>query len=485
MNDHRTIIKSIITGTLLLLLTSLVLAVGPTRAEEKLKAGMIDPKTGKKIKYWAAPMDPKYIRNEPGKSPMGMDLVPVYEEEGSEKEPTSTIRIDPVTVQNMGVRLGVVRRQKLTKSIRTFGNITYNETKLFTVNTKFDGWIEKLHVDFVGEKVSKGQPLFEIYSPELLAAQQEYLLAYKQFRRQSGKSNAARESARRLLDSVRTRLLYWDLSAEQIKTIERRGKVNKTLTIYSPAEGVVIKKNAFQGHFVKKGMHQYEIADLSTVWVDVDVYEYELPWVRKGMAAEMELAYVPGRRFTGKVLFVYPYLDAKTRTIKLRLVFENPEGELKPGMWANVYLKSTLNGGQLVIPQEAVIDSGVRKVVFVAMGKGRFVPRDVTTGIEGDNYEVQVLKGLAEGEKIVISGQFMLDSESRLREAIQKMMSARQGSGEPTPPEEDELSMEGMTMDSKEDELDMSGLTMDVSADDSDMSDKAMKSQPAKSTPKQ
>jgi Cu(I)/Ag(I) efflux system membrane fusion protein/cobalt-zinc-cadmium efflux system membrane fusion protein len=468
---------------LLLLLTSLVIVVGLTRAEEKLKAGMIDPKTGKKIKYWAAPMDPKYIRYEPGKSPMGMDLVPVYEEEGSEKEPTSTIRIDPVTVQNMGVRLGQVRRQKLTKSIRTFGNITYNETRLFTVNTKFDGWIEKLHVDFVGEKVSKGQPLFEIYSPELLAAQQEYLLAYKQFRRQSGKSKAAGESARRLLDSVRTRLLYWDLNAEQIQAIERSGKVNKTLTIYSPAEGVVIKKNAFQGHFVKKGMHQYEIADLSTVWVDVDVYEYELPWVRKGMAAEMELAYVPGRRFTGKVLFVYPYLDARTRTIKLRLAFENPEGELKPGMWANVYLKSTLDGGQLVIPQEAVIDSGVRKVVFVSMGKGRFVPRDVTTGIEGDNYEVQVLKGLKEGEKIVISGQFMLDSESRLREAIQKMMAARQGPDNTTS-SDDDLSMEGMTMDSEEDELDMNGLTMDASAGDSDMSDKAIKSQPAETGPK-
>ena len=396
-------------------------------AKQELKAGMVDPKTGKKIKYWASPMDPTYIRNEPGKSPMGMDLVPVYEEEGEAKEPASTIRIDPVTMQNMGVRLGRVQRKTLIKHIRTVGNITYDETKIFTVNTKFNGWIEKLYVNFVGENVKKGQPLFDIYSPDLVTAQAEYLLALRQYRSLSKNSySRIREGAQRLLEASHTRLRYWDLTNEQIEQISKTGKVQKTLTIYSPAFGVVTKKIAFKGHYVKKGEHQYEIVDLSSVWVDVDVYEYELPWVRKGIPADMELAYIPGKRFKGEVLFIYPYLEAKTRTVKLRLAFPNPDYQLKPGMYANVFLKSVIDRDSLVIPQEAVIDSGVRQIVFVAVGEGRFQPREVNIGLEGNENDYQVLAGLNEGEEIVLSAQFMLDSESRLREAIQKMLKLRQ-----------------------------------------------------------
>ncbi len=395
-------------------------------AKKELKAGMIDPKTGKKIKYWVSPMDPTYIRNEPGKSPMGMDLVPVYEEEGEAKEPASTIRIDPVTMQNMGVRLGRVQRKALIKYIRTVGNITFDETKIFTVNTKFSGWIEKLYVNFLGEDVKIGQPLFDIYSPELVTAQEEYLLALKQYSSLSNSSYARiRKGAQRLLEASRTRLRYWDLTDKQIEQIEESGKVQKTVTIYSPASGVVTQKDAFKGHYVKKGENQYSIVDLSNVWVDVDVYEYELPWVRKGMAAEMELAYIPGKRFKGKVLFIYPYLEAKTRTAKLRLSFSNPGYQLKPGMYADIFLKSVVAKKSLVIPQEAVIDSGVRKIVFVAIGKGKFQPRNVNIGLEGNENEFQVLEGLSEGEEIVLSAQFMLDSESRLREAIQKMLELR------------------------------------------------------------
>jgi Cu(I)/Ag(I) efflux system membrane fusion protein/cobalt-zinc-cadmium efflux system membrane fusion protein len=395
-------------------------------AKKALKAGMVDPKTGKKIKYWVAPMDPTYIRNEPGKSPMGMDLVPVYEEEGEAKEPASTIRIDPITMQNMGVRMGRVQRKTLTKYIRTVGNITFDETKIFTMNTKFSGWIEKLYVNFVGEDVKKGQPLFDIYSPELVTAQEEYLLALKQYNTLADSSySRVREGARRLLEASRTRLRYWDLTDKQIERIGKTRKVQKTLTIYSPASGVVTKKIAFKGHYVKAGEHQYEIVDLSTIWVDVDVYEYELPWVRKRMAAEMELTYIPGKRYKGRVLFIYPYLEVKTRTAKLRLAFPNPEYQLKPGMYANIYLKSVIAKDSLVIPQEAVIDSGVRQIVFVAVGKGKFQPREVKIGLEGNNNEYQVLEGLSDGEEIVLSAQFMLDSESRLREAIQKMLELR------------------------------------------------------------
>ena len=392
-------------------------------AEKGLKAGMIDPKTGKKIKYWVAPMDPTYIRNEPGKSPMGMDLVPVYEEEGEAKEPTSTIRIDPVTMQNMGIRLGKVQRKPLVKDIRAYGNITYDETKIYTVNTKFNGWIEKLYVNFEGDKVKKGQPLFDIYSPELVSAQEEYLLALQQHSSLSDSSYPIiQEGAQRLLEASRTRLRYWDLTDEQIEELAREKKVRKTLTVYSPANGVVTKKNAFEGHYVKAGAEQYEIVDLSKVWVDVDIYEYELPWVHQGMPAEMNLTYIPGKRFHGGVRYIYPYIEAKTRTAKLRLEFSNPGYELKPDMYANIYLKSTIAKESLVIPQEAVIDSGVRQVVFVAEGEGKFRAREVRIGLEGNDDEYQVLSGLKEGEEIVLSAQFMLDSESRLREAAQKML---------------------------------------------------------------
>ena len=222
---------------------------------------------------------------------------------------------------------------------------------------------------------------------------------------------------------------------------------------------MVIKKSAFEGHYVKAGDHQYEIADLSKVWVDVDIYEYELSWVRKGMQARMDLPYNPGEQYRGEVLFIYPYLDAKTRTARLRLAFDNRDGRLKPGMYATIYLESALPEETLTIPHEAVIDSGVRQIVFIARDKGKFQPQEVRLGLEGDNYEVQVLSGLSEGDRIVVSGQFMLDSESRLNEAIQKMLKARHAEGASGDEDPDlELDMEGMTMD---DDLDMEHLNMD------------------------
>lgn len=396
-------------------------------AKQELKAGMVDPKTGKKIKYWVAPMNPSYIRDEPGKSPMGMDLVPVYEEEGGEKEPASTIRIDPITMQNMGVRTGRVERRGLVKDIRTVGNITFDETRIFRVNTKFSGWIEKLYVDFVGDAVRKGQPLFDIYSPELVSAQEEYLLALEQYSRLSEASYPrVRQVAEGLLKASLTRLQYWDLTDAQIARIGDSGKIRKTLTVYSPASGIVTQKSAFEGHFVKEGEIQYEIVNLATVWVDVDIYEYELPWVNKGMPAEMELAYIPGKRFKGKVLFIYPYLETKTRTAKLRLKFANPDYELKPGMYVDVILKSAVAKNSVVVPQEAVIFSGVRRIIYVHLGEGKFQPREVKLGLEGNQNEYQVLEGLEEGEEIVLSAQFMLDSESRLQEAIQKMLELKE-----------------------------------------------------------
>jgi Cu(I)/Ag(I) efflux system membrane fusion protein/cobalt-zinc-cadmium efflux system membrane fusion protein len=253
------------------------------------------------------------------------------------------------------------------------------------------------------------------------------------------------------------------MSASQINRLESSRQVRKAITVFSPANGVVMKMNALEGQYVMAGANQYEIADLSSVWVDVEIYEYELPYVRQGMPARMELSYIPGKRFEGKVLYIYPYLSKATRTARLRLAFPNPELQLKPDMYADIRLESTLPGGpSLVIPQEAVIDTGVRQVVFIDKGKGKFEPREVKLGVEVNGHQYQVLKGLSEGEKIVISAQFMLDSESRLREAVQKMLQVRQP-GEGDAAADDGLDMGELSMD---DELDM----QDMSMEDADMS---------------
>ena len=455
--------------TLNLALSALILAVllgaaatqAPcaSAADAPLKAGDIDPKNGKKIKYWVAPMDPTYIRNEPGKSPMGMDLVPVYDEGGGEKEPTSTIRIDPVTMQNMGVRLGRAEKKELVKKIRTLGTVTYDESLIYTVNTKFNGWIEKLYVKFEGESVKAGQPLFDIYSPELVSAQEEYLLAVRQNKQLASSSiPGVAANAQRLLEASRTRLQFWDFTKAQIRALTQSMRVRKNVTVYSPATGVVIKKNAFDGHYVKAGEHQYEIADLSRVWVDVEIYEYELPFVHEGMPAEMELSYLPDQRFSGRVLFIYPFLSAKTRTARLRLEFANPNMLLKPNMYANVFLESAVKGLSIVIPQEAVIHSGERTLVFLSRGQGKFEPREIKLGVEGADETVQVLSGLSAGDEIVLSAQFLLDSESRLREAIQKMLEIRNA---PSEQNTNDLKMDDLKMDDlKMDDMDMSDLKM-------------------------
>ena len=423
-------------------------------AEKGYKAGMIHPKTGKKIKYWTAPMDPNYVRNKPGKSPMGMDLVPVYEEEGEEKVPASVIRIDPVTVQNMGVRLARVKRKPLARSIRAYGTIAYDERRMKVVSAWVGGRIDKLYVDFTGVEVKKGDPLAELYSPALVSTQQELILALET----RGKlwtlgNQEALKSASHLVEATKKRLLLWGITKDQIDEIERNREVRNHMTIHAPIGGTVIDKKVLEGQYVKEGERLYTIADLSTVWVLADVYEYELPWVRNGMPAEMGLSYIPGKRFKGKVLYVYPYMDEKTRTAKLRLEFKNLRYRLKPGMYANIYLNPRISGNSLVIPQEAVIDSGVRKLVFVSLGKGKFQPREVKIGIEGAENEFQVLKGLREGEEIVISAQFMLDSESRLREAVQKMLevSMQQRSD----------SDQAETMEMEDKDLDMSDIKMD------------------------
>jgi multidrug efflux pump subunit AcrA (membrane-fusion protein) len=387
-----------------------------------------------KILYWRAPMDPTEIYDHPGKSKMGMDLVPVYENEAGAGQGGS-ITIDPVTVQNMGVRTDMVQQMDFTRNIRTVGKIEYDEENLYMVTTKISGWIEKLYVDYEGKLVQKGEPLLEIYSPELVTTQEEYLLALNT-RNMVGNSSieSIRGGAESLLESTRKRLLYWDVPHSVIDNLEKTGEVKKTVLLNSPAKGMVVQKNAVDGMHIKEGMDLYRIADLSTVWVHASIYDNEVPWIKEGQKAEMELSYLPGQKYTGTVDYVYPYLREKARDVHVRLQFRNPDLELKPGMYVNIQFQGRVIQDALIVPSQAVIRSGERNVVFVVRGQGKFEPREVNIGEEGgpDNAYVRVMSGLLNGEEIVTSSQFLLDSESRLQEAIQKMLQERKMKMDPS-----------------------------------------------------
>jgi len=379
----------------------------------------------RKILYWRAPMDPTFIRDKPGKSPMGMDLVPVYEGD----ETTSggaTVVIDPVTVQNIGVQTAVARQQMLSKVIRTVGHVDYNEESLNRINVKFSGWVEKLYVDETGQSIRKGQKLLDIYSPELVSTQQEYVLAMKNARETAGSSvELISESGSSLAEASRRRLEYWDFTEAQIEDLETTGVVKKTVTLYAPVSGYVIMKMAEEGMRIMPGMDLYRIADLSKVWVYAHLYDEDIEWVKVGQDVTIELPYTPGKTLKGRVDYIYPYLDQKARDTKVRIVLQNPGLSMRPNMYANVELRSSLPDPVVAIPGEAILRSGTRNVVFVDRGEGKFEPRDVVLGIGGNDGLVQVLAGIKAGERVVTSAQFLLDSESRLKEAIQKMLRER------------------------------------------------------------
>ncbi len=378
---------------------------------------------GRKIKYWVAPMDPTYIRDKPGKSPMGMDLVPVYEgdEETSDER---IVKIDPLIVQNMGVRTATVKRGPLNVSIRTIGHIAYDEELVEHIHTKISGWVEELFVKTTGEEIKKGQKIISIYSPELVATEEEYLQALKYREKVSGSSmEDIITGADALLESTRKRLLLMDIDPEQIKALEESGTVRRDMILHSSSSGIVIKKHVFEGMKVDPGMELFTIADLSRVWAIASVYEYELPFLTVGQETTMRLPYEPGSVYRGQVTFIYPYLSPQTRTVQVRMEFDNPDQKLKPDMYADVVIKSKIAENVLLVPSEAVLKTGYRNIVIAYLGNGKFLPKNVTIGPEGEGV-VQILSGLREGETIVTSGQFLIDSESNLREAINKMLKA-------------------------------------------------------------
>jgi len=358
--------------------------------------------------YWVAPMDPNYTRDKPGKSPMGMDLIPVYDDgaSGADTGP-GTIKISPEVINNMGVRTALVERKALHSVIKTVGYVKYDEDQLVHIHPRVEGWIEKLHVKASGDPVEEGQPLYEIYSPALVNAQEELVIAL-------GRNNP------RLIEAAEDRLKALKLPANTIRNLKKTKKVKQTITMYAPQSGVVDNLNIREGFFVKPGTTLMSIGTLDQIWVEAEVFERQAFQVRKDLPVTMSLDYIPGKTWMGKVDYIYPTLNAKTRTVKVRLRFDNENNELKPNMFAQVIIHAESTDDSLLIPKEAVIRSGSFDRVVLALGEGRFKSVKVKVG-RFDTQSAEILSGLEVGEKIVVSAQFLLDSESSKTSDFKRM----------------------------------------------------------------
>ncbi len=369
------------------------------------------------VAFYRSPMDPKQTSPVPRKDEMGMDYLPVYQDEargGGSVEGLATVNIDPARQQLIGLTTAEVRRGQVGGSWRTVGRVQVDPTGVRRINAKVGGYVERIFVDFVGKPVGKGQPLFSLYSPELLSAQAEYLLALQT--RQALSAGGLAGDGDALVSSARRKLQLWDVPESEIERLERSGESSKSLTFVSPISGVVTAKNVVEGSKIAAGDTPYEITDLGMVWVMADAYETDLAQVRVGMAATLTLQAYPDRVFTGRVAFIDPLLDPKTRTAKVHVHFPNPTRELKPEMYGEVVLRGAEREG-LTIPLDAVIHTGTKNVVFVDLGEGKFLPREVQLGrASGD--QVEVVKGLEQGQKVVTRANFLVDSESRLRASL-------------------------------------------------------------------
>jgi hypothetical protein len=388
----------------------------------------------RKIKFYKSSMNPGEVSDKPGKDSMGMDLIPVY----AEGEPSAqTIQIDAATIQRMNLKTGLVTRGPVLRELRTVGSVAYNEAGWRDITTKYEGWIEKLFVNTTWTGVKTGDPLFEIYSPDLYNAELNYLVAL----RSEGSAGGP------LTRSSLARLELFDLPAGVIAELARAGEAPRNFVFRAPAAGMVIEKMAVVGQMVKPGERIYKLADLSSVWVLAQVYEQDLPFVRAGQSATIRVAYGPERMIEGRVETLLPQVEEQTRTATARIVLANPDVSLRPGMFVDVRFVAKLADAAVLMPDLAVLRSGERNTVFIAREDGTFEPREIKLGVRSQGNFYEVLSGLAAGERVVMSGQFMLDSESQLRDAIQKMLKsgeapkagqaeehpAAQGAGEPQP----------------------------------------------------
>ncbi|MEK6726381.1 MAG: efflux RND transporter periplasmic adaptor subunit [Deltaproteobacteria bacterium] len=396
-----------------------------------------EAKKERKILYYKCPMGLPDYSQQPGKAQCGMDYIPVYEDEAETATGPGEIYITQEKIQRIGVKSEDVKERPLKKIIRTVATVDYDERTLFAVNTKIEGWVEKLYVNSTGREVIKGEPLMDIYSPELVSTQEEYLLALETRKRLGlGALPDAIEGAESILDATKRRLRNWDISDAQIEALEKNQKPTKTLTLHSPVEGVVIEKMAVQGMKAMQGEKLLSIADLSNVWLYANIYEYEIPLVKAGQKARVTINAYPGETFYATVSYIYPYLNTETRTAKVRLEMANPplpplgkgvSGRvLKPGMYANVELESVISPKAVVVPEDAVLDTGERQVVILALGAGRFKVIDVKIGLKGEGY-YQILSGLTPGWKVVTSANFLIDSESSFRSTAQTMLGMEHG----------------------------------------------------------
>ena len=357
------------------------------------------------ILYWKAPMDPNYRRDEPGKSPMGMDLVPVYAGEGGDDE--SVVTISPQVVNNLGVRTAKAQYGVLSRRIDTVGYVGYDEDTLQHIHTRVDGWIENLGITATGDPVSNGQPLFELYSPTLVNAEQEYLTALR-----SGNDT--------LLRASRERLVAMGVSTDEIDRLNQSRKVNQRLTVMARDDGIVANLGVREGQFITPATDIMSIAKLDRVWVLAEVFERQAGWIQPGQRAEVELDYLPGQRLQGTVDYIYPELDLKTRTLKVRMRFDNESEVFRPNMFARVTIHGTETPAVVHVPREALIRGGAVDRIVLALGNGAFRAQPVKVGIESGN-RVEIIAGVAANDLVVTSGQFLIDSESNLESALSRM----------------------------------------------------------------
>lgn len=370
---------------------------------------------GKKLLYYRNPMGLPDTSPVPKKDSMGMDYLPVYE--GEDEDAGGSVKISTAKVQKLGVRSEAAAMRDLSRPVRAAGRVEVDERRVFAIAPKFEGWIERLHVNTTGQPVGRGQPLFEVYSPELVSAQREYQVAARGVEQLAAAGPEAQASIRQVAEAALARLRNWDISAEQVERLKAGGEPTRTLTYRSPVAGVILEKKALQGMRFMPGEALYQIADVSGVWVIADVFERDIAAVQIGQAVEVGIDAFPGRTFAGKVSYLYPTLNPQTRTVPVRIELPNPRGELRPAMYANVQLKVGAGRTALAIPISAIIDSGAAQRVIVQLEEGRFEPRDVKLGLRGDDY-VEVKEGVKAGEQVVVAANFLIDSESNLKAAL-------------------------------------------------------------------